>query len=143
MTVTEGAVLMEIRWDNKFEVGIPRIDHEHQVFVDLIQNISEANQQAENRERISRLLTEIHKYADFQFFSEENLMLDVGFPEYRHHCQEHATLLALLNDKIYIYRNGEISLEQVVEFLFEWFALHTTQSDQKIARFIRAERQSA
>ena len=45
-------------------------------------------------------------------------------------------LLALFDSRVHQFRSQEIGLEQVVEFLFEWFAIHTTQVDTRLAKYI-------
>lgn len=129
--------MMDIRWDPRYEIGHPRIDHEHQVFVDLIRSVSLESERESSRERIGRLLMEVRKYADFHFVSEENIMLDAAFAGYERHRQEHEMLLFQLDDRIHRFRAGEIRLESVADFMFGWFALHTTQEDKKISDFIR------
>lgn len=128
--------MKDLRWDDRFNVGHPRIDHEHQVFLDLIRSVHRAAEDGATAERVHRLLTEVRKYADFHFYSEENLMLDCAYPDYEAHRGEHQRLLASLDDKLQRYRGGALGLADLVEFLFTWFALHTTGSDKKIAAYL-------
>ena len=128
--------MMDIKWEKKFEVGHPRIDHEHQVFVELIRSVSLEAERDCSRERIARLLLKVKKYAEFHFISEENIMLDVAYPDFEHHKSEHEMLLFQLDDKLHRFRAGEIELDAIAEFMFTWFALHTTQVDKRIAEFI-------
>lgn len=129
---------IDIQWDKRFEVGHLRIDHEHQVFLDLIRNASQAAETGEPKDWCMRLLNEVKKYADFHFFSEENIMLKVGFPDYPEHQAKHVELLTLLEDRIHAYAKDQIDLEAVVVFMFDWFALHTTKMDKKIGKYIHA-----
>ncbi len=128
--------MITIAWDAKFSVGHERIDHEHQVFLDLIKNASLAEYESAPRERILRLLMEVRKYAEFHFYSEENIMIDHRYPELDRHRGEHEVLLAKLDESIQDYREGTISLGKLVEFLFQWFALHTAGSDKQLTAFI-------
>jgi hemerythrin len=130
--------MIDIHWDSKYEIGHPRIDHEHQVFVDLIRSVSVEADGKGSEERAGRLLSEVKKYAEFHFVSEENIMLDAGYPDYEAHRREHAVLLAELDDRLHRFRCGELALEAIVEFMFNWFALHTTREDRKIAEFLSA-----
>lgn len=128
--------MINILWDQKFEVGHERIDAEHRIFLNLIRALSLADEDDSNKARILRLLLEVEKYAEFHFISEENIMIDVGYPDYAAHRHEHLLLLSRLEEEFHAYNNDDISLEHVVDFLFEWFALHTTQRDIDIARHI-------
>ncbi|MCP4596631.1 hemerythrin domain-containing protein [Neptuniibacter sp.] len=125
--------MIKIQWDKKFELGHERIDFEHRIFLDLIKSVS---QLASDKERALRLLREVEKYAEFHFISEENLMLDTGYPDYSSHKEEHQILLATLKEKSFEYRHDQLSLEELSDFLFQWFALHTTQVDSKLTQYI-------
>jgi hemerythrin len=129
---------IDIQWDKRFEVGHLRIDHEHQVFLDLIRSVSQASESNEPKIWCLRLLNEVKKYADFHFFSEENLMLRVGYPDYPEHQKKHAELLALLDERIHAYTTDRIELEAVVVYMFDWFAMHTTKMDKKLGKYIES-----
>lgn len=128
--------MIDIHWDPRYEVGHPRIDHEHQVFVELIRSVSFQSQQNTAPERMARLLMEVKKYAEFHFFSEENVMIDALYPALELHRKEHQMLLFQLEDRIHQVKNGVLKPSDVAEFMFHWFALHTTQEDKKIAEFL-------
>ena len=128
--------MIEVAWNKKFEVGHERIDFEHKIFLNLIRDASRLPEVGVSRERVIRHLDEIVKYAVFHFTSEENIMFDVSYPDIENHKHEHARLIALFDERTHQYREGQIGLDEVVAFLFEWFALHTTQVDTRLAGFI-------
>jgi hemerythrin len=68
-------------------------------------------------------------------------MIDLAYPELESHRREHRQLLASIDDKAYQFNHGALDGNEFVDFTFEWFALHTTQVDRKIAAFV--DRQSA
>lgn len=129
--------MTDIRWDMKYSIGHERIDHEHQVFLDLIRNASLALEQDIPKEKVLRLLTEIKKYAEFHFYSEENIMLDLEYPDYAEHCYRHKMLLSNLENQLHDYKAHNADLSNVVDFLYDWFALHTSTVDKKIAAYIQ------
>ncbi|MES9811707.1 MAG: bacteriohemerythrin [Candidatus Thiodiazotropha sp.] len=129
--------MINIDWDNKFEVGHERIDSEHRVFLNLIRTISAEVEENGNKERILRLLAELAKYAEFHFLSEENEMLRVDYPEYEEHHHEHERLLAKFTDMMTQFRTGTLPLDSITEFIFSWFALHTTQVDKRLGQYIQ------
>ena len=128
--------MIAIEWSSKFEVGHERIDFEHKIFLNLIREASRLPGRGVSRERVLLHLNEVKQYAVFHFTSEENIMFDVGYPDIEPHKKEHEMLLALFDSRAHLYRSGEIELDEVVEFLFEWFALHTTQVDTRLAKYI-------
>lgn len=134
--------MMDIKWDDKYLVGHPRIDHEHQVFVDLIRAVSIAADAHMTKERAARLLMEVKKYAEFHFVSEENIMIDADFPELDTHQREHNHLLARLDDEVHRFRHDQIDLNHITNFMFEWFALHTTKMDLRLTRYLAEKNQA-
>lgn len=132
--------MINITWDDKFEVGHQRIDNEHRVFVDLIRTASCEGERHCPKEKGMRILLEVQKYAEFHFISEENIMLDVGYPDYREHRDEHQGLLRRLEEEAHRYYCDEIGLDGLANFMFEWFALHTTAADKKLTQYIAQAR---
>ncbi|MGY6277613.1 bacteriohemerythrin [Methylomonas sp. MgM2] len=130
---------IDIPWEKKFETGNLRIDREHRIFLDLIRNVAEALDRQEPKDWCMRLLREVEKFIDFHFFSEENLMLRVGYPDYVEHQQKHAELLVSLQERMQAYSDDRINLEAIVVFLFDWFVMHTSQFDKKLGKFLTAK----
>jgi hemerythrin len=127
---------MQIRWDTKYEIGHERIDFEHRIFLGLLTQLSDEIDNGENQEKLVRTANEIAKYADFHFTSEENIMLDCGYPDYPAHSKEHKRLLIVFQDKVRDFIKGAVNADEVLAFIFEWFALHTTQIDKQIATYL-------
>lgn len=127
-----------LEWDNKFDIGHERIDGEHRIFLGLIRELSVQAERHDNPARTDRLIREIYKYADFHFLSEENLMENIGYPFLEDHRRHHAVLLSELRHFMIDQRYGSKNGTEIVEFLFTWFALHTSQEDKRIADFLRA-----
>jgi hemerythrin len=129
-----------IKWLSSYEVGNDHIDKEHKIFLGLIQKLA-ADVESDTQEvRINRTFREVIKYAEFHFLSEENLMLDVGYPEYPQHKVMHEFLLEALNTNFQKFENDQVDLREIVTFLFEWFVKHTVSEDIKIGAFIGERR---
>jgi len=128
---------MKIDWDKKYELGHEKIDFGHRIFLNLVSATFTYTDCAAVKERMFRHLKELESYARFHFLSEENLMLDVGYPHLAHHKQEHQMLLSQLDDKVHEYVSQEISMKDIGGFLFEWFAFHTTNSDKQLVQYIK------
>lgn len=131
---------LSLDWDSKFEIGHDRIDSEHRIFLGLIRELSMQAEHDDNPARTDRLIREIYKYADFHFLSEENLMEDVGYPFLADHRRHHSVLLSELRDFMVDQRNGSRNTGEIVEFLFVWFAMHTSQEDRQITDYLKTTR---
>lgn len=124
---------MNINWDNKYSVGNEKIDNEHKVFIDLIRACDEAIENGVAIDYIDRILNELMLYAKFHFYSEETLMVISGYGNYESHREEHGRLIAMLEDKIRRYKYDPSTGRDLIEFIFQWFALHTTTVDKELA----------
>lgn len=121
-----------LKWDHKYELGHERIDAEHRIFLGLVIDFHDAIEQKKSKEKLIRILREIGKYAEFHFVSEENIMADYGYPEQTEHAQLHDILLSDVRDKYSRFMLDEISADEVFDFLFSWFAIHTSTEDKKL-----------
>lgn len=123
-------------WKKQYEIGVPEIDGEHQIFLKTIEKLYDAYQQELPKEILSGLFLELYKYADFHFISEENIMLINGYPEYEAHKKEHHNLLQKLAGIINTFDTKYINKDKLFEFLLEWFTIHTTNSDRKLGAYL-------
>jgi hemerythrin len=126
-----------IAWDDHYLIGVQRIDFEHHIFLDLINNFNEARLQDENIETLSNILEEIALYAKFHFRSEENMMRRIKYPKLTDHQKLHHELLDQLGAKMFGIQTQLYTPAQVESFLTSWFVNHVTHEDTKIAAFIK------
>ncbi|CCG40204.1 bacteriohemerythrin [Magnetospirillum molischianum] len=130
--------MFRAEWKTDYETGHQRIDFEHRIFLGLIIQI-EAELMAEAPiETIGRRLTELYKYADFHFYSEESIMIELSFPEYELHRKLHIALLEDLRRFMLSMSIDLIRQADLIRFLVDWFAHHTTREDIKIANLVRS-----
>lgn len=126
----------DLIWKEEYNVGYFEIDEEHKIFLKTIKKIDEAFQNEESQEYIARLLEELHKYAQFHFISEENIMFKYGYPNLEEHQAEHVALMKKMGSLLITFDPRLINREKLIAFLVDWFKNHTTYSDKKLAQFI-------
>jgi hemerythrin len=129
-----------IRWEGKYEVGHQRIDFEHRIFLDLINNYRDKLEQGAGKESLLRILREIVKYAEFHFLSEENIMAEWRYPELEPHAELHRHLLAEVSEKISgLNKLSMDGIEPIMfySFLVDWFIHHTIEVDKQLADYLR------
>ncbi len=108
----------------------------------MIRNIAYSIEAEAHSDYVMRLLMELEKYAEFHFYSEENVMISCGYPDLARHQQEHRQLMVDLGSKIALYRTGGTDASNVLDFLVEWFLTHATGEDKKLAAYIQKELES-
>lgn len=125
-----------LKWDHRFELGNEKIDAEHRIFLGLIIEFQNAGQQGAPKGKLLRNFQEICKYAEFHFLSEENTMIDHGYPDTEQHAKLHRQLLSEAGNKLNQLHTDTASVEDTFQFLFQWFALHTSIEDKKLVAYL-------
>lgn len=125
-----------VQWNDRYLIGVDRIDFEHRIFLDLIVDFEKAILEDLGTDYLEDTLNEIILYAKFHFRSEENMMKRMRFPMLAAHRDIHYHLIDLLNNKMTALSMGTIQPTDVLNFLVDWFVNHTTLEDSKIASFI-------
>jgi len=126
-----------LNWSHDYEIGISRIDLQHETFLDLVNEFQQIRLAGHDKNKLCRTLREICLYATFHFHSEENVMIDIGYPNLEAHKLHHYTLLEILSNKVLGLQIGEYDAESIEEFLIQWFVQHVKQEDMKIGQFLK------
>ena len=124
-------------WDPSYEIGQPHIDAQHRLLMNLINELAEAMRTRITVERLSRLLHEIKKYAEFHFTSEENYMHAISYPRRFQHEKVHSAMLSELSVRIMKARQEWRHVREVHEFLVNWLIHHVAIEDKLIADHAR------
>jgi hemerythrin len=122
---------MELYWVSEFEIGNEYVDLQHRYFLDLINRIGKNFKETNDDDYKRRLIIELHKYADFHFTSEENIAISYGIAGVEDHHQLHLQLLEDLNQYAENLDNGSKTIDQFIEFITDWFLVHTQHEDRK------------
>ncbi|MFW6222497.1 MAG: bacteriohemerythrin [Bacteroidota bacterium] len=124
------------KWNNKYLTHIEEIDYQHKYFLGLIRRFQQKINDSMSDYIIERHLNEIVKYAQFHFFSEENLMMLINYPDVKHHQELHNEIIERLATRVNTWKSNEQSLEKILPFMIDWFFTHTVEEDKKIADFM-------
>ena len=122
---------MELKWESNFETGNENVDLQHRFFVNLIKRL-EIQFRGADAAYTERLISELRKYADFHFTSEENIAMSLNLSGANIHHQRHLELLEEFNHHAEDLNNGLITVRQFLDFLSDWFIGHTIYEDQKL-----------
>jgi hemerythrin len=132
--------MIAISWGPQYLVGNDMLDHQHQVFADLIRSSSDAIESRRGEESVRRSLEELVLFAKFHFFAEESMMINTGYPASESHMNEHALLLSALEEKIDEYLGDTEAGKALIAFTFQWLVLHTLTVDKPLATHLRSHR---
>ena len=123
---------MELEWQSDFETGNEKVDLQHRYFVDLINRVRINFRETNNIAYKEKLISELRKYADFHFTSEENIATSCHLSGVGSHHQRHLELLGEFNQHAEDLTKGLSTVDEFLGFLTDWFVGHTIYEDQKL-----------
>jgi hemerythrin len=121
-----------IEWDDKYSVGISRIDDEHRQFIDIINQAIVTKEHNDDPEELKEVLHSITMYAISHFATEESYMIQFNYPEYQYHKEEHHDFSKKVIEYCDRINDGGSQLSNIIlEYLKRWLVNHIQITDRK------------
>ncbi len=128
-----------IEWTDTLALGVAQIDKQHKEIFIRLKKLDEALDSNQSQEVLQEVVDFLSDYVVSHFRAEEDLMKEVGYPDYSPHKFEHSDFL----DKFYQSRSflatdtksGKYYLHSVIT---SWLQQHILKTDQKLGAFLRA-----
>ncbi len=126
------------RWDQRFALGITRIDQQHQKLVELTNRIYESMKSGKGNQAIAPILTELSQYTQTHFATEEELFLRYGYPGYLDHKQEHDLLVQQVKRMQIQLQQGSSGMSiKLANFLKAWLIDHIMKTDREYVPYLK------
>jgi hemerythrin len=122
-----------MEWEDRMSVGVREIDAEHRHLVDMLNQLFDAMQRGEGRDKLGEILDGLVEYTDAHFKHEEFLFDKTEYPDSEMHKKEHNNLRKQVIEIQKKYKSGEydtLTIETLT-FLKNWLVNHTTGSDRR------------
>ncbi len=122
-------------WNEKFEIGIPAIDHQHRCLVDLINTLADTVSDGSGLLDARAVLDRLIQYAAEHFSDEEKFLAQstLSDSEKTAHQKSHQ---AFIEEVLAIAKNETLedaaSLEKILEFLTLWLISHILRADMSL-----------
>ena len=129
-------MLKRMKWEEKFSVGVPAMDQEHQRIIQMINTLQNHFALAGSMETAAELLSQMTQYAQDHFRHEEQLLASHSYPRLLEQRAQHAG-----------YRRKNVALCQVTRldiagmpavlhtFLRNWWTHHILEEDMRYKAF--------
>ncbi len=128
-----------IEWDSSYEVGVDKIDQQHQELFNKVNNLILANQLKKGKEEISKTIKFLADYTVKHFTDEEELQQENNYPHYEHHKKLHNNFVSKILEFKEEFENGDIDTASMMSFnktIITWLVQHVTGIDQKLGDHI-------
>ncbi|OYY94734.1 MAG: hypothetical protein B7Y41_03945 [Hydrogenophilales bacterium 28-61-23] len=138
-----------IVWNDSFITGIERIDEQHKV---LVNTLNEANTRLAarvTRDLLEQITRDLLSYAIYHFETEETLMKEYNYAglsaadDEKHHREHRAfsQQVVALRENL---RNGHlVTREELLSFLNNWLVNHILFTDKRFGEFLNSHGYSA
>jgi hemerythrin len=123
-----------LKWNQRYSVHVDEIDKQHQNLINLINEMYDAMQAGKGREIIDIVIDEFIDYTVYHFRTEEQLLLQHGYPEYDDHKEMHDNIAKKARDlKETLNKGSKPSNIDVMLLLTNWLNSHILEEDKKYA----------
>lgn len=133
-----------IRWEKRFELGIPTIDAQHKRLVELcnelylviIRNKSQATTPGW-QEALSNALRATVDYVKVHFADEEKLLTAVGYAGLEEQKAQHYGFTMKITESLKTFNTATFQdAIDFVKFLYDWILHHIAVSDKQYVRAV-------
>ena len=128
-----------VTWKKTFEIGFELIDEQHKIFVQLLNDLHEAQMKGTSQHIIKDSLAKFVDYTHYHFATEEELFKQYSYPLTEEHLEEHSYFI----DKVRIFQlnsqtNDLLTSLKTLDFLKDWTINHILGTDQQFSDFVRS-----
>lgn len=127
-----------IKWEKKFELGIPVIDNHHKHLVELCNTLHKDLLMQNNNIKkdvpwqitLSGILRELADYTKYHFDFEEKYMQMANFSKYTEHKKRHKEFVDKVADILKTFDKASIKTSfEIANFLRDWILSHVAYED--------------
>ncbi|HEX5711221.1 MAG TPA: bacteriohemerythrin, partial [Sulfuricurvum sp.] len=129
-------------WDDHFNTGIAKIDEQHRVLVDLLNQLAREVTTKSEISRLNQIFDQLLEYTVYHFETEEAI-----WETYLHHDpmeEQHKTVHQKFIDTVVRLKENQNSrsmaevAEETLGFLARWLASHILETDRTMAYIVLA-----
>jgi hemerythrin len=136
--MTPSSSLTIAHWQDDYLTGDTRIDQEHKILFDMVNDLHAAIQTSASATRLKAMMQTMADHTAEHFQHEEALMQAHAYPGYGRHKQVHDNLLEKVSRLLPQFdRPAPVLSDNLTEFLTEWLAHHIRGEDQNMIEFLR------
>lgn len=123
-----------IHWDQKYTVHVDAIDQQHQKLFDIVNEL--IGRYEENEKKCYDIIEQLVDFLAEHFRVERRLMLEINYPAFAAHMQQHDNFMNKMEEFIKACRSGENITAEMLAFLENWIFTHTTNVDTKYGEYL-------
>ncbi len=123
-------------WKDEYVTGIPNIDKDHQILVELLTRVEEAVAKREGPTSIFSAVEQLTKMTKAHFDQEVAMMRIERYPGVEQHANDHKEFLGQLGE-LETATFGGAAWNEALHFFRFFLEQHLLASDKEYALFVR------
>lgn len=131
---------MLLQWSKDLAVGHPIIDSDHQMLVNIANQLAHDVEAGQDDKAIGRSLERLAQYVETHFHREEALFMDSDYPYKDKHCQNHRDIEKLVRgfQTSHTQDAKSVDMPKLLNFLREWLVKHIGKLDKGYMPYVQA-----
>lgn len=131
-----------ILWNDSYLTGVERIDSQHQVLVNTLNEANARLTAGVTRDLLEQITRDLLSYALYHFETEEALMQEYDYAggaaaDEEHHRKEHRDFSHTVVTLREGLRDGNlVTREELLSFLNNWLVNHILYTDKKLGAYL-------
>lgn len=120
-----------IEWQDDMSVGVPVLDDDHKVLINLLNEYVDALENDEGLFVTDTIFRALGDYIDTHFRREEDIMARAGYADLAAHKEVHRAMeeqFATLRDR-FLLDPSDAAQERLKDFLHTWLTNHILKTD--------------
>jgi hemerythrin len=118
-------------WNESYSVRVRQFDSQHQKLFEIVNTLADAMRAGKGEDVIRDVVAKLAAYTRTHFLHEESVMQQTGYPGLPAHRQQHARLMASVEQYQSDLEQGhQADTVAVLQFLRNWLINHIQKSDK-------------
>jgi hemerythrin-like metal-binding protein len=131
------STMPRLRWEQKYSVGVPTLDAQHQKLFRMINAMQEAMLHGGARDMQQEVFATLQEEAQLHFTREETLLRACHYPGLVEHRREHRAFLEELGRLRQRMNRGVSSAGlDLMDFLRRWIQAHLLEKDMDYRQWL-------
>ena len=127
-----------LTWTERWSVGVPEMDKDHRVLINLINQLTQAFRAPESNWVVGSVLNSLWDYTAYHFNREEALLRAANFPGASEHANRHVSLKSQVREWLDSYQNDPDSVDprELQVSLRGWLMNHVLGEDMRYRPYV-------
>lgn len=137
---------MLMQWSKALEIGHPIIDYDHQMLVNIANDLHHAVKFDQGDNEVLQSLQRLVQYIETHFAREEALFSKTTYPHVEKHKKNHRDIENLVRGFMTAFEADptSVDLDNLLTFMKQWLIKHIGKLDQSYAPYVlKAEEKTA